>query len=512
MGPLARLPLHPLLLAAYAVLFVYAANISEVLPADLWAPLAVALVAGALVLALCALLYRDPRRGALLASALVLAFAFFGHIGGQLDEEVVTEAAQLLAWAGFLVAVAVYALRARGSLATVTVALNAFTLALVTISLVTIVPAEVSRVARATEGEPVSTDAMAQATRLPERDIYFLVFDRYGSDWAIAERFGIDNDIYGALADEGFQVIPGARANYRATDFSLASMLSMDTLDDLTESVGRESDDRTPARAMLGDHEVGRFLRANGYRYYHLGGWYGPTSSNPIADEVLTWGQTTEFEQILQDATLLPALERAFTTTEDDGFRIRHREEALFVFRQLERLAGTPERKFVFAHVLLPHPPYGFDRHGGVVTKPEELAAIEAGDEAALYAEQLAYTNGRILELVDALRADRPPEEEPIVVITGDEGPFICGNVDCIDGSPEAYGIRFGSLRAYSLPGLDYQVPPDDTGVNIFRMLFREYFGADLPDLPNRSYDWPDNDHLYDFRDVTDELPLPGGD
>jgi len=28
--------------------------------------------------------------------------------------------------------------------------------------------------------------------------------------------------------------------------------------------------------------------------------------------------------------------------------------------------------------------------------------------------------------------------------------------------------------------------------------------------LPNRSWDWPDNDHLYDFRDVTDELPLPG--
>ena len=105
---------------------------------------------------------------------------------------------------------------------------------------------------------------------------------------------------------------------------------------------------------------------------------------------------------------------------------------------------------------------------------------------------------------------DRPAGEQPIIVISGDEGPFICGHVDCIDGSPEAYGIRFGSLRAYYLPDLDYQVPADDTGVNIFRMLFREYFGADLADLPNRSYDWPDNDHLYDFRDVTDELPLPG--
>jgi hypothetical protein len=42
-------------------------------------------------------------------------------------------------------------------------------------------------------------------------------------------------------------------------------------------------------------------------------------------------------------------------------------------------------------------------------------------------------------------------------------------------------------------------------------MLLREYFGADLPDLPNHSWTWPDNDHTYDFRDVTDVLPLPGG-
>jgi hypothetical protein len=116
-----------------------------------------------------------------------------------------------------------------------------------------------------------------------------------------------------------------------------------------------------------------------------------------------------------------------------------------------------------------------------------------------------------MLELVDVL-LDRPAEEQPIIVISGDEGPFICGNTDCVDRTPESYGIRFGTLRASYLPGLDYEVPSDDTGVNIFRMLFREYFGADLPDLPNRSYDWPDNDHLYDFRDITDELPLPGGE
>ena len=299
MGPLARLPLHPLLLAAYAVLFVYAANISEVLPADAWPALAVALGGGAVTLAVCALLYRDARRGALTASALILAFAFFGHVGSELDEEVVTEPVQLLAWAGVVALVAVAAWRMRGSrLANVTAALNAFGLVLVLISLVTIVPAELTRATRASQGEPASDDVIAEATRRPERDIYFLVFDRYGSDWSIAERFGIENDLAADLEDAGFAVVPGARANYRATDFSLAAMLNMDTLDDLTETIGPASDDRTPAREKLGDHEVGRFLRANGYRYYHLGAWYGPTRTNPIADEVLVWGKTTELEPV----------------------------------------------------------------------------------------------------------------------------------------------------------------------------------------------------------------------
>ncbi len=509
---LARLPLHPLLLAAYAVLFVYAGNIGEVLPSDLVGPLLFALGAAALILAVCALLYRDPRRGALLASAIILAIAFFGHLGSQLDEAVVGETLQLLTWALLIIAAGVYAWRAQASLNGLTTALNIFTLALVAITLATIIPAETSRATRASQAEPVSGEAMAQATRLPERDIYFLVFDRYGSDWSINERFGIGNDIYPALAERGFQVIPGARANYRATDFSLASMLSMNMLDDLTASVGRVSNDRTPARAKLGDHEVGRFLRANGYRYYHLGAWYGPTSTNPIADEVRAWGRTTEFEQILRDASILPALERLTgTPVEDDEFRNRHREESLFEFRQIQRLAGEPGRKFVFAHILLPHPPYGFDAKGDIVLKADELAAVAEGREGDLYAEQLAFTNTKMLETIDTL-LDRPPEEQPIIVVTADEGPFICYNTDCVDRTPESYGIRFGTLRGYYLPGLDYQVPPDDTGVNIFRMLFREYFGADLPDLPNRSYDWPDNDHLYDFRDVTDELPLPGGD
>ena len=490
---LSRWPLYPLLLAAYAVLFVYAANISEVLLEQLVEPLLLALGLGLAVFAVSALLFRDLRRGALLASAILLAVLFFGHAAFQLGGAGIPEEAQLVAWSVFIVAVGVYAVRARGSLATATAALNVFALLLVAMSLVTIVPAETTRAVRASEGEAITEQSVVEATRKPERDIYFLVFDRYGSDWSLKQAYGIENDLYPDLEAMGFQVIPGARANYHTSDLSLASTLNMRYLDDLTETLGRDSGDRTPARELMARHEVGTFLRQQGYRFYHIGAWWEPTRSSPIADEVLSLGKTAEFGSVLKGGTILPTLEKLAGREEPDTpSRAQHRDMALFAIRQVQHLGRTPGRKFVFAHILLPHPPYVLADKGRRVLKEE----ADSTSEAELFDQQLQYTNELMKRTVASL-LDGPDETDPIIVLGADEGPYLCGDDDCVDGSPEQYGIRHGVLRAYYLPGLDYTVPADDSGVNIFRMLLREYFGADLPDLPNRSYTWPDKDsHL----------------
>jgi hypothetical protein len=506
-GPLSRLPLHPLLLAAYAVLFVYAANVGEVLPEQTIDPLLAAVAASAVVLLLCALLFRDLRRGALLASAIVIAFAFFGHLADQITVLAVPEPYQLIAWAAFVLIAALYALRARGSLPTVTAAANGFAFALVLMTLVTILPAESNRVVHASEGEPVSDTTLGLPTRNPDRDIYFLIFDRYGSEWSLEHSFGVHSDLTGFLEDSGFQVIPGARANYHSSDFSIATMLNLDYITDLVH-VDPPSTDRRPVRERLARHEVGRFMRANGYRYIHLGAWWEPTRDSPIADEVLALGKTTELQSVLYEASVMPTIDGLLQLDRGDTHsRDQHRDQALFAFRQVERLAHTPGRKFVFAHILMPHPPYVLAEDGRVVYAAE----AKAKSEAQLLQAQLDYTDDRIRELVAALLAG-PDESDPIIIITGDEGPYLCYEVDCVDGSARALGIRLGVLRAYYLPGLDYTVPPDDSGVNIFRMILREYFGLDLPDLPNRSYTWPDPDvDRYTLTDITDDLPLPGG-
>ncbi|MBX3032044.1 MAG: hypothetical protein KF809_18010 [Chloroflexi bacterium] len=508
---LSRLPVHPVLLALFAVLSVYAGNLAEVLPIDLggpFGPLARAVAGAVIALLAGALLFRDWRRGAIVATAVVAMVGLFGRAAGELTGVGIGPEAQLVLWL-VLVGVAIgYAIRARESLSTVTLALNTFTLVLVGLTLIEIVPYEAGRAAVQGGTAGGSTTGLV-ATRHPERDIYLIVLDRYGSDWSIEHRFGItDNDLPAWLASQGFQVLPGARANYRATDFSLSSMLSMDTLDEYSVDPGRASGDRTAARSRLQRPEVAAFLRDQGYTYYQLGSWYGPTQTNELVDVNLTRNTDTELEAVLRGSTILPEIDRLLGRQdgEGDAFRDDSRATIEYQFRQLQRLPSVPGRKLVFAHILLPHPPYVFDAQGDIVVK----ATAEVVPEARLFADQLAYTNEQVRATVSALLAG-PDETDPIVIVMGDEGPFLCRNVDCVDDSERRLGIRFGALGAYYLPDQpDGFLPPDHTHVNTFRRILSAYFGVDLAPLPDRSYDWPDNDHIYDFTDITDRLPLPG--
>ena len=69
---------------------------------------------------------------------------------------------------------------------------------------------------------------------------------------------------------------------------------------------------------------------------------------------------------------MLPALERlAGVAPEDTHSRTQHRDQALFAIRQVERLADVPGRKFVFAHILMPHTPYVLAKDGRFVLEAE---------------------------------------------------------------------------------------------------------------------------------------------
>ena len=96
-----------------------------------------------------------------------------------------------------------------------------------------------------------------------------------------------------------------------------------------------------------------------------------------------------------------------------------HFEHGAFELARLDDMVDEPGPKFVFGHVLLPHPPYVFDADGSPFTA-DEVATLSQRER---WERQLAYTNARIRALVEKLQA-LPPERQPIIILQADEGPY----------------------------------------------------------------------------------------
>jgi len=510
-GPLGRLrpfPFHPVLLAAYPVLFLFAQNLAEVGLGETYQPiLRASAVAIAITLA-AGLVLRDVRRGALIASACVIIWFAYGYVRDLAKPLDPSRDVLLGACLVVLVAVTVLAWRLRPSrIAALTTAVNVVAVILVTLTLVDIVPHQLSRGTIA--AAPAVTDRPSPAPG--SRDIWFLVFDRYGNEQAMLDSAGVDNDLPEWLEQQGFMVARQGRANYGRTAMSLAATLDMTYLDDVAARMGADSDDAGPLNQMLQDHVVGRFLQEHGYRYVHVGSWFAPTKTNSIADENPVLSSKTDFGTLLDDTTLGPTVDELMGVKSPPAHHLLHRAAALFDWNELDRVSDEPGPKFVFGHVLLPHEPYVFKANG----EYSELSEADSKFSPAGEAAQMAYTNDHIRELVGKL-LDVPEAERPIIIVSGDEGPYPerysrdQNGFDWSTATDDELATKYGVLLAMYLPGdapAGAPAPYQDMSlINMFPIILDRYFGEDIPLFDDRSYTSRSWSRPYDLTDITARL------
>jgi hypothetical protein len=513
-SPRRPLPLHPLLLAGLPVLILYANNLKYgVSIHDLLGPLGVVL-AGAAVVTSAAWLFlrRDLLRGALAASVVVVLFFAYGPFAGtvaghSLDGFELGRSGFVLAlWFCLAVAgvAAVIRLRDRRVIG-VTKVLNlvAAGLLLANVARAGIYSLGTSHDVNVT-GDVLSlggrSDPAGGATatgRSP--DIYYIMLDEYGGLRTLKDLFDYDNQPFlDFLRSRGFYVVDHARTNYPHTAHSLASSLNLQYIDQLIPPA--PSDDWSPLYELIKNDQVPKFLKARGYRYIHMGSWWTPTASNPQADaNIKLRGALSEFNTSLVKGTVLGPIGGAFSGALD--FRKREYIRVLFEFDQLLKTRQVAGPKFVFAHILIPHEPFIFGMDGHYVDDAERAKHTDAEN----YVNQLAYANQRAMEVIDALLSG-PSEDSPVIVLQSDEGPYT--GLDYGAGATiEDLEMHFGILNAYHFPGLaSTGLYPEITPVNTFRLLFDDYFDADLPLLPDRNYVFIDPGHLYTFIDVTDDV------
>lgn len=495
--------IHPFLFAAFPLLVLWKSNVRLVSLEQALTPLLVTVGVVAVLYTGLRWVADDRRILGIRLTIVILWFFSYGHIANVVQDlsqpRLPVDAVLGPVWtlAAAISFVLIGRIRSSGDLTRI---LNVVGGALVLVATVSIVAAWTTGTFITGEASPaLAVDRYDQSDVAPERDIYYLIFDRYAGEESLREFLKFDNsEFLLELEQRGLLVRTESRSNYPSTAMSLASSLNMSYLDWLGDFGSA-----LPVHEAIRNNGAGRFLKSKGYRYVQIGSWWDGTKVSDVADVTYRMESLSEYTNALYSSTVLSVGVRQGWLGKAE-LAIRHRDIANKQFATLFRLSKTPGPKFVFAHVLLPHPPYVFDRDGGrVTTRPGTDA-----ERSRAYVTQLRYTNRRIIEVVDALL--KTNERKPVIIIQSDEGPHPgyggIGVKDWTKADRRDLLLKFRILNAYYLPGVDPSVVyPTISPVNSFRLVFNEYFGAHFPLLPDESF-VSSKRAPYDFVSVTDQV------
>ena len=519
--------LHTFLFAIYPSLALYCRNVTEVSSNRMLVPVAVTLSFTILALLLARLLLRSYYKAGIIVSVFILLFFSFGPVWSVVEglkTNIIQRCAYLLlAEALFIIGCSYYLKKSKQVFHGVTKILNVVAITIIIIPMLKVVPHYISnkdplldhnKELRAGESPIVSNGSSA----LP--DIYYIILDRYASARTLSEFYNFNNgEFISNLSNKGFYIASESNSNYLFTANSVASSLNFEFINFLTNSMGEDSADLHPFGKLMQDNRAVRFLKGQGYQYIHAGSYYAPTRTNRLADINISYLLPTRFLYLLYSQTALYPFLSQLDITRLKDFRRQHWEATQKTFEALSKIPFIKGHKFIFAHILLPHPPYVFDRNGNFTEDdfipPTQVADLEnKGKELhRKYIEQLIFTNKKVEELVARLlsRSAAPP----IIIIQADEGPwpvrytFYKDNFNWkTQATDEELKEKTGILNAYYLPGINHKniLYPSITPVNTFRVIFNAYFKQNFELLPDETYANEDLKHPYKLFSVTSRV------
>jgi hypothetical protein len=509
-------PLHPILFAAASVLEFYTTNLGGMHFAQAVPVLFSMVVAAVVLLLLFSAAFREMGpRAAILASLFLIGLIYGPDLFARLDRLLLGALPANGALPFTLAVVAFLALLIvliRFDLTLPNALLNGIAIVLFLTPAWTALSYawEASRLDRAMEASaanvPGTGNITASAAGQSAPDIYYLIFDRYGSEHVLRREFGLDNKPFlDGLRARGFYVASGSHSNYPKTAPSLASTFHMDYLDFLSDDPLAKRNEWHPIYDMLERHRVGNFLKSHGYRIVQIGAWWAPTQTNAAADESHSFG-FGEFTWLYLRRTTLPSAMEAVAPNSDPARMMAWENgqcrRVPLQFEQVKATSRLAQPTFTFVHVLLPHEPYVFDAEGRCMPPTE----VRARGKEAGYVGQLRYANLLIEDALDVLLAG---PDKPVVILQADEGPYPeryrTSNRSWTLATPQELDTKTSILNVYFFPDGDYgSLYPDITPVNTFRVVFDKYFGTSYGLLEDRIYAFPDYSKIYDFFDVTE--------
>jgi hypothetical protein len=499
-----RALLLPIILAAFPIVFLFEHNVRELLLSDLWSPLSISVGVGAAALLLALAAFRNVQKAALSSGLLVALFYLYGHAYNGLVHVRLfrklphNEYALLFVWV-LLLSAGIYKIaRAKNDLRRISRPLTAVAAIFLLIPCIQIGGYYASQKSWSPGANKTPVVSKQAGTSTYRPDIFYIVLDGYANSKVLKSFFDFDNSAFeNYLQSKGFFVAKDCCSNYAQTMLSLASSLNMNYLDTFIPPADPASKDFWLVVKSIRNNAVTRLVKQHGYEYYHCSsGWCG-TDESDLLDVKVSSGNINEFTTVLLQTTAMRPFLHGGAVKEDKVNRTPR------LFAKLATIPASGPPKFVFAHLICPHPPCFF-RHDGSPTPAsvQDEWKLDGKWHKDPYLDQLLYANMKVEELVPNL-INRP--RPAIVVIASDHGSALKATTKDLWNHPPddfVYERMHNFIAVYAgghkIAGLTDTITP----VNLFRVIFNDTFAAHLPILPEKclfsGYDTP-----YKFSDVT---------
>lgn len=501
---LKRFPFYPLVFSVFPVLSLAAHNVGEISLDVVFRPLILSFLLCAVIFGVTWLFLRDWSRSALVVLVILFLFFSYGQIYNALESLTFSNIfifrhRTLLPLFVLLMVVGLFwIVRKNKQPARYTLWLNLLSVYLLIYPIFTIT----RHVFQQSEADRnVSALSSFSAVNSDQPDIYYIILDAYGREDVLLNKLGYDNsDFINSLTQRGFYVAECSQSNYAYTQFSLPSSLNYDYLESLKAT-------RDRYRVALLKHGAARsFLQANGYKVVAFPTGWDFTEwhdADLYLDYELPAIYITEFEELVLDTTIIRAAldlntanpEKKSTEGSNGSNETLRRLRVLSVLSNLKKMPALDGKLFVFAHIVVPHPPYSFGPNGEWIEIDEQNATYD--ETGAAYINQVKFINREILDVIDVIL--RESKKPPVIIVQGDHGP-----------PPElspTYMEKMPILNAYYLPGIKTKdvLYPSISPVNSFRLILNSYFDQNLTLLEDRSY-YSDNNN-YDYHLVPNSCP-----
>lgn len=526
---LKAVPLHSILFGVLPVLCAYSSLVAYLLPEELVLPLIVSLALAIVVLLLSYACLRNWGRAGIVTSALVLMNFSFDAMATPANRLLSSFAlphddrVYLVPFTLLIFTIIYFLLKAKSDYKAATSCLNIMSLLLVTGNAFYIawheykISLTMSKLYQNDDKELAAIDLKPVQHSSDSPDIYYFILDAFGRSDTLKEIYDFDNSSFiDGLKKRGFIIPAGSRSNYQMTCLSLPSSLNMQYLDYLEPTLGRNSADYSVLYRLIQRNKVTSLLKSLGYRYVNVRSGWSPTDYMPNADVNVGFAYGNVFHLALLRNTLIGPWQRDF-----DFLGWAARKVRLYGLQNIESIAqlqfqsqaqlppqsqsgvppcSTSAPKFVFVHIVVPHPPFLFNEDGS--TCPLGVISLSDKFEKEKYVSQVRFIQKQVLAMLDQL--DKNPRKK-VVIIQGDHGPALQNGSDG-NPSPAFLRERMRILNAYRLPDADSSLIYDGiTPVNSFRVILNHYFDAKLPLLADKCIYSPNPTPLQ-FVDVTKEV------